>query len=184
MAISQYHQQYIDQSDDEIQKKADVKEAELDAIFQKVNLATTNETAKVAVLGCGDKRLIEHHHRLFSKFLNKPVDLYTFDVEIEHMQGEKNVILHDCTLPLPNPPYDITYGHVVLKFVPREKQYDLIRASYDALNPGGLAIHVLDEGDYKNGEVPLEDYKSKLRAEGINFIEVPIKYGLALVLKK
>lgn len=184
MAISQYHQQYIDQSDEEIQKKADVKEKELVAIFNKIRLATSGESVKIAVLGCGDRRLIEHHRRIFSKLLNKPVDLYTFDVAIEHMQGEKNVILHDCILPLPNPPYDITYGHVVLKFVSKEKQYDLIKSSYEALNPGGLAIHVLDEGDYKNSEVPLKDYESKLKDEGINFIEVPIKYGLALVLKK
>lgn len=192
MLISHYHQQYIDQSDEEIQRKADVKELELKAIFTQVSLQTDSVVVKVAVLGCGDKRLIVHHQRLFEKITGKPVELTTFDIATDHLEGAERVIKHDCTLPLPEGPYDITYAHVLLKFIETESQWDLIKNSYYALKPGGLAIHVLDQEDYQTEEprlkdglnsVPLLKWEEKLKEEGIKFLEIPVKYGLALVLQ-
>ena len=193
MALSAYHQKYVDQTDEEIAKKAEAKRDELSAIFDSCQLTTSDDTAKVAIMGCGDKRLVQHHKKLFEDFIKKPVELTTFDITIDHLAGEENVIQHDCTLPLPNTPFDITYAHVVLRFIETEKQWDLIKNSHDALKSGGLAIHLLDKEDYETKEpllsnglfsVPLERWEAKLTEQGIEHKDVPVKYGMALVLLK
>lgn len=193
MALSDYHQQFTIKSDDDIQRRIDEKEQELVQIFESVQLSTSGNVVRVAVLGCADKRLIQGHKRIFEKVLNKKVELTTFDLSVEHMLGEENIVQHDCTLPLPNMPYDITYAHVLLKFIPTEKQLDLIKNSFAALNSGGIAIHVLDKMDYETigpklpdgyFAVPLADYKLELTKLGIKFKEISNKYGVALVLLK
>lgn len=193
MAISQYHQHYIDQSDGEIQRKADAKEQELIEILDKVPFSTDGDLVKIAVLGCGDKRLVAHHKKIFEKVLGKNTEIITFDISTGHLSGENNIIQHDCTLPLPNQPYDIAYGHVLLKFIETKKQFDVIKNSIDVLRPGGLAIHVLDrdELDAKNEKlpgglwsVPLEKWKEKLKETNMIFTEINLKHGLALVIKK
>lgn len=193
MALSDYHQQFTLKSIDDIQRRIDEKEQELLKIFESVQLSTDSGVVRVAVLGCADKRLIQGHKRIFEKVLNKKVDLTTFDLSVEHMLGEENIVQHDCTLPLPNTPYDITYAHVLLKFIPTEKQLDLIKNSFAALNSGGIAIHVLDKMDYETTgpklpdgyfTVPLADYKLELDKLNIEYTEVGVKYGIALVLLK
>ena len=191
MALSAYHQKYANYSDDEIKKRTDAKEQELVAIFQEVQLNTDSDPVRLAVLGCGDKRFVAHHKRIFELVLKRNVEVTTFDITIDHLAGESNVFQHDCTLSLPNPPYDITYAHVLLKFIEAEKQFDLLKNSFDALKPGGIAIHVLDKEDYETTSpklpdglwtVPLEKWKEELTTLGIEYKEIPVKYGLALVL--
>lgn len=191
MTLSQYHQKYSNYSEEEMQKRADEKEEELKAIFEKVSPNTDSEIVRLAVMGSGDKRFVQHHKRIFEKFVQKPVEVTTFDITVEHLAGEENVIQHDCTTPLPNAPYDISYAHVLLKFIKTDRQWDLIMNSYDALKNGGIAIHVFDKSDYSTNEklqadgyfsVPLDEYKSRLKEKGINYFEIPIRYGLALVL--
>lgn len=191
MALSQYHQKYSNQSDEEIQKRSAEKEQELLEIFRHVSLQTGSETIRIAVLGCGDKRFVQHHKAIFEKVLGKPVVITTFDISTEHLQGEENIVQHDCTLPLPNQPFDITFAHVLLRFIETEKQWDLLKTSYEALRSGGVAIHVLDREDYettdihlKNGlyAVPLERWKKQLGDENIAYKEIPVKYGLALII--
>ncbi|HPN54738.1 MAG TPA: hypothetical protein PLB52_02290 [Candidatus Moranbacteria bacterium] len=193
MALSQYHQKYSNYSEEEIQKRADEKEAELKSIFEKVSLKTESEIIKLAVMGSGDKRFAKHHKRIFEKFVQKPVEVTTFDITTEHLEGEERIIQHDCTKTLPNAPYDITYVHVLLIFIETKKQWDVIENSYDALKRGGIAIHVFDKGDYSTNEkmladgyfaVPLREYENKLKELNIDYFEVPVKYGLALVLVK
>ena len=76
------------------------------------------------------------------------------------------------------------YAHVLLKFIPTEKQWNLIKNSYDALALGGLALHFLDEEDYKTGKkilsdgyfsVPLERWLKQLKANKIKFKKIPLK---------
>lgn len=193
MTLSQYHQKYADYSDEEIQKRADTKEKELKNIFEKIALKTEGEIVRLAVMGSGDKRFVGHHKRIFEKFVNKPVEVTTFDITVDHLDGESNIIQHDCTLPLPGAPYDIIYAHVLLKFIETERQWNLIQNSYDASKPGGIAIHVLDEGDYTTKEaklsdgyfsVPLKKWKQKLNEARVEYFEIPIKYGIAIVLIK
>jgi len=191
MTLSTYHQKYVDQSDEELQRKADSKEQELASIFQEVSLNTDSDPVRLAVLGCGDKRFVALHKRIFEQVLKRNIEVTTFDITIDHLAGESNVFQHDCTLPLPNPPYDITYAHVLLKFIETEKQFDLLKNSFDALKSGGVAIHVFDEEEIKATSpklphdlwaVPLEKWKQKLTELGIEYMEIPLKYGPALVL--
>ena len=193
MSLSIYHQNYQKQNDEKIQHKADEKERELDLIFEKVTVKTDSVPARIAVLGCGDKRLVKHHKRIFEKVLERKVEIITFDVTIDHLEGETNVIKHDCTLPLPNTPYDITYAHVLLKFIKTKKQFDLLKNSYDALKSGGIAIHVFDKEEIETEapslpdglySVPLKSYQQKMDSYGIEYIEIPLKYGIGLVLLK
>lgn len=193
MALSKYHQKYADQSIEEIEKRVKAKEEELSTIFKEVSLNTDSNPVRIAVLGCGDKRFIAHHKKIFEKILKKNVEVITFDVVIDHLGGEANVFKHDCTLPLPNPPYDITYGHVLLKFIETSKQFDLLKNSYDALKKGGVAIHIFDSEEVKAKEIKLSDelwsvslkkLDKQLAEEGIKYKELLLKYGPALILFK
>jgi hypothetical protein len=193
MTLSSYHQKYVNQPDEEIQKRILAKKEELDEIFSHVAFETKDNPVQVAILGCGDKRFISGHKEIFEDTLGKPVEITTFDIAIDHLFGEEKVFQHDCTLPLPHGPFDITYAHILLRFIETEKQWGLIKNSFDALNPGGLALHVFDREDYEtktpqlpNGlfSVPLEHWKTKLDDLGIQHKEIPITYGLALVIQK
>ncbi len=193
MPLSPYHQQYANQSDEEIAEKAQEKLTELEEILGQVAFTSTSDPVKIAVLGCGDKRLVEHHRRIFAEVLKKDVEINTFDITIDHLKGEENVFQHDCTLPLPNSPYDIVFSHVLLKFIPTDKQYDLLKNSYNVLSPGGLAIHVIDaddigvhpdEAEEGMNIVPLDLWKGMLADKQIEHIEVLVKYGVAFILKK
>ncbi len=177
----------------EIQNKLECKKQELVTIFRQIPFVTSSDRVSLAVMGCGDKRFIKGHKQIFGELLNKEVKVTTFDITIDHLQGEEGVVEHDCTLPLPGGPYTFTYAHILLKFIPTEKQWSLIKNSYDALETGGIAIHIIDKEDYKTtGEklhngyfaVPLKRWTNKLSELEIKHQEIPVKYGLALVLLK
>lgn len=193
MPLSDYHRKYSDLPDEEIARRAAEKKSELESIFRQARPTLAAGPARIAILGCGDKRLIAHHKEIFERLLDRPVQMTTFDIAADHLAGGQDVVRHDCTLPLPNRPYDVTYAHVVLKFIETEQQWNLIENSIDALRPGGMSIHVLDRGDYGTEDrllpggqfsVPLERWKDRIKGLGLNFFELPVKYGLALVIRK
>ena len=202
MTLSPYHEKYAKKNDGDIAGRAEVKREELKKIFVAVGFVPTGEPVRVAVLGCGERRFIGHHRRIFGDLLGLAVDLTTFDVAVEHLAGETGVIAHDITVPLPGGPYDIAYGHVVLKFIPTDRQWDVIKNAYDALRPGGIAIHVCDEEELQATTstlsdglfaVPIVRWKEALVAAGMHFAETnwavpgpdgaPIK-GYALIVQK
>lgn len=144
-------------------------------------------------MGCGDKRFIQGHRQIFQDVFARPTKVVTLDISVEHLEGERDVIQHDISKPLPRGPYDITYAHVVLKFVPKISHGDVIENSYSALTDGGIAIHVLDKEDYMDPDkvrasgyhpVDLAEIKDKLKESQMRFIEVSVKYGIALILRK
>jgi hypothetical protein len=191
--MDQYHQQYTDQTDIEISRKVKEKEDELNIILKQFPHKTDIQAFRIAVMGCGDKRFVSLHKNIFEKVLQKPVRITTFDITVKHLQGEENIAQHDCTKPFPNPPYNLTYAHVLLKFIPPEKQWDIIINSYYALAKGGIAIHILDNEEIKSGEkllknglygVNLNFLEDKLKKEKINYQEIALKYGKALILLK
>lgn len=193
MSLSTYHKKYSELSDEQIAMRLQVKETELQAILNVVKYSPRNDLIRIAVMGCGDKRLVKGHKQLFQKYLKWQVTIITFDITTEHLNGEENVIQHDCTLPIPGDPFDITYAHVLLKFIETEKQWNVLKNSYDVLSPGGFAMHILDKEEYLSKEptlpnglfaVPLERWKQHLHDENITYLEIPIKYGKALVLLK
>ncbi len=202
MALSDYHKKYAALSDAEIQRRADIKERELKTIFSVVPCHPAHEHVRIFVVGCGDRRFIDHHRRIFSSLLGRDVDLTTSDIAIEHLAGAPGVIRHDATKPFPGGPYDITYAHVFLKFIETEKQWDVLMNSWNALREGGIAIHVMDleEIDAPAAAldgglhaVPLTRWKKQLEGEGIHFKEAAWKIegilknplsGRALILLK
>jgi hypothetical protein len=181
MTLSPYHQNYLSRSDEELARRADVKEMELVKIFAASPFALVLDPVRVAVLGCADHRMVSAHKRIFEKVLGKKVKLTTFDVTTEHLAGEEGVLQHDLTTPFPDALYDIAFGHVVLKFIETERQWDVLKNSYDAIGSGGMVIHVFDleeveatterisQGCYA---VPLERWKKSLDDAGINYQDV------------
>lgn len=202
MALSEYHQKYAAKPDEEIARRAKVKEEELRRIFNAAPLGSSATPVRLGVMGCGEKRFIQHHRNIFQTLLGRPVEVTTFDIAIEHLAGEERVFQHDVTQPLPDAPYDVTYVHVLLKFTPTDKQLDVLLNSYNALRDGGVAIHVFDaeevaatsptlpDGLYS---VPLERWEKELDARGIKHTKVSWKIegilpmpleGSALMLSK
>jgi len=183
-------------SDEEIANRAKVKEEELQAVFKQVSFNTEGEDKKVAVLGCGDRRFIKYHQEVFSRLLGSDVVVTTLDITTDHLKGGDNVVKHDVAKRLPGGPYDITYGHVLLKFIETEKQWNVIENSIEALKEGGLAIHVLDKEDYETKDeklsdgyysVPIDRWRKKLEAERCDYMdiyEVPVKYGKVFVIEQ
>lgn len=190
-----------------------VKRLELKNVFEKVGNDFSSESLHVGILGCGDKRFIRGHKKLLEGLVQKKIDLTTFDITVEHLAGEEGVVQHDVTEPLPGGPFDLIIGHVLLKFIPTQKQWDVVKNAYDALYQSGLAIFVQgkqeleysdrvenykahDAYQYKPGQlnpVLINDLKKKLTEAAIEFInwessiegieDVPIVANI-LVLKK
>jgi hypothetical protein len=202
MSLSDYHQKYAAKPDEEITRRARVKEEELRRIFNVAPLASTATPVRVGVMGCGERRFIQHHRNIFQMLFSRPVEVTTFDIEVEHLAGEDRVFQHDVTEPLPDAPYDVTYAHVLLKFIPTDKQLDVLLNSYNALRDGGVAIHVFDaeevvattpklpDGLYA---VPLKQLEKELDDRGIKQASVSWKMtgilpmpleGSALMLTK
>lgn len=176
--ISNYHQKHLNRSDEETKRRALIKEEELRRIFSETSYAPPDRVLRIAVLGCADKRFVRLHREIFGKLLNRTIELTTFDITIDHLAGEPGVIKHDCTLPLPYPPYDLTFGHVLLKFIEPEKQWDVVKNSAESLQPSGLAIHVFDREDVETSarqqrdgyySVNFENLKQKLTEVGMAF---------------
>ncbi len=188
--ISEYHARYQSKSDDEITRRAREKFNELTRVFSAAPLDTTSDPVEVAVMGCGDRRYVAHHKDMFARILARKVRLTTFDIETNHLSGEENVIEHDCSLPLPGGPYDVTFGHVVLPFLTSKKQLDMISAGYNALKSGGIQIQVLDPMNYdESSETPEGLHKVapdviKKHAQdlGARVIEVDLDIGMAIVI--
>ena len=182
--------------------RPDVKEEELRLIFDRMEIDFASDPLRIFVVGCGERRLVEHHKRIFEELTGKSVKQTTSDITIDHLGGEEGIIQHDGTLPLPDGPYDIVYAHVFLKFINPDLQWQVVQNSYYALADGGIAIHIFDreeidasdtiisEGKYS---VVLDSIRQKLADQDISHkvIEWTIKDilpsplpGIALVLKK
>lgn len=183
MTLSEYHHQQSAQTFGKMLDKVKEKDAELEVVLKAVPL-TVHGLAKVAVLGCGDKRFIPYHQRLFEDHLGTEVDMTTFDITVEHLAGAPGVMQHDCTLPLPGAPYDLTYAHVLLKFISVDKQLAVLKNSHNACRSGGIAIHMIDQDEMKANQVPVSEWKEALAKDHIETTEVALKYGVALVLRK
>src|SRR3989338_6629473 len=179
-ALSAYHQKFLTRSNEEMERRAVVKEDELNRVLEATKFKPTSSPVKIAVLGCPDKRMTAHYQKSFEKLFGS-VTLSIFDITTEQLAGEPNVIQHDCSLPLPNSPYDITFAHVLLKFIETEKQWAVLKNSYDVLRQPGLAIHIFDKEDVttttakqKDGyySVPLEKWKNKLDENKIKYLDL------------
>ncbi|HWQ99895.1 MAG TPA: class I SAM-dependent methyltransferase [Candidatus Methylomirabilis sp.] len=183
---SAYHEDYAKKTDADITHRVHVKELQLRQLFMTLGTPQfLSPTVRVAVLGCADKRYVSLHERMFSSLLQKPVALTTFDITVEHLAGEKGVVQHDATLPLPGGPFDVTYSDILMRFIEPAKQIAALKESYDALVPGGLAIHLFGVEDYDPppGYVPvpgtfrvdLNLLQFELTKMNIQFMEMPVR---------
>ena len=184
MDLTGYYKNQATDSKVSSDRKLAEKKAELVKIFEKVKIDSSSGELQVAVLGCGDMRHVVGNKEIFEDTLGISCGVTTFDIDTDHLAGQPDVIKHDCTEPLPQGPFDITFAHVLLKFIPEKKQLNLILNSYNALSPGGLAIHVLDKDDFGPDKptVLLNTLLKELQTRGIGFERIPLKYGIALVL--
>lgn len=208
--LSEYHQKYQKMSDAELASRIQVKEIGLRQVIATLGgTPPASPEIRALVLGCADKRLIDHHRRISSSIYGKPVKLTTIDITIEHLQGAEGVIQHDATEPLPNGPFDVVYADVLVRFIDPSKQFSVLKNSYDALAPGGMAIHVFASEDFDpppnyqplpgTHKVDLNVLQLELTKAGIGYLEVPLRFDvpkpgsdiekmlideMALVLKK
>jgi hypothetical protein len=187
--LSDYHQKYQQKTDAEIDSRVQAKEIGLRQVIATLGATMPSvPELRVAVLGCADKRLIEHHRRIFSSIYGKPVKLTTADIAVEHLQGAEGVVQHDATEPLPGGPYDIVYADVLVRFVESAKQFSVLKNSFDALAPGGMAIHIFASEDFDpppgyaplpgTHKVDLNALQLELTKAGINYLEVPLRFDV------
>jgi hypothetical protein len=179
--MNEYHLYYSSRSDDEIAKRVGSKRRELVEVFSKTAFQTDVDPVRVAVLGCADRRFVGAHKKLFEETLQAPVELTTFDIEREHLEGEHGVVQHDITLPLPGGLFDITFAHIVLKFIDSKKHLQVIQNAYDSLRAPGMAIFVNDDTKsypgafvYKKADrfqVDLYTIKEWLRERSIDYVD-------------
>lgn len=198
--LSEYHQRRNALSDQEVLEDLKQKKEELDQVFKVIKPSFQGSMVRIAVLGCADKRFIPGHKEMFKNFLEKEIDMSTLDITLEHLQGAENIVKHDCTQPLPGKPYDITYGHILLKFMPPEKQWQVLTNSFNQLNPKGMAIHLMNSGGktvptlfVPEGffNIPLKEFEKRLEKMGIEYTQLEVESGkdlekkmTALVLRK
>jgi len=173
----------------EILSRVQVKEIGLRQVFATLGYQVPSKPElRVMVLGCADARLIEHHRRIFSSILGKPVELSTIDITVEHLAAGLGVVQHDATEPLPGGLYDVIYGDVLIRFIDPAKQFAALKNSYDALAPGGMAIHIFAQEDFDppadyqpvpgTHPVDLNALQLELTKAGIFYLEVPLHYDV------
>lgn len=184
MPLSAYHQKYLNRSPQDLALRIRAKESCLQQVLETINFKAKFNPVKIAIMGCGVKYFVPVYKQIFAKILATSVDITTFDISIEHLQGEEGVVQHDCTLPLPNGPYDISISDILLKFIGTEKQWNVLENSYTVLREGGIAIHYVgnEEGETKDVElgynhVPFARWREEFKKHNINFKEIPIKTG-------
>lgn len=189
MAFSDYHQKYLKELPENIDSRLRAKQHELIQVVEKADIAFPNDLLRVAVLGCADKRLVKAHKTIFEEVFQRHVDILTFDISIDHLQGEEQVYEHDCREPLPYTPYNVTYSHTLLRFMEPEEQWKVLSNSYNALKDGGVAFHfmskdgrteptkMMQEGFW---QIPLDTFELKLQAEGIKSLRIPVMTGADL----
>lgn len=186
MVLSEYHQKYLALPN--LGVKLDIKKKELELKQALAHLKykpnVRKKSLRVAILGCADGRFVAMYKKLFKKIFYTPIKLKIFDITTDHLNGLQDVIKHDCTLPLPGGPYDIIYGHILLKFMSREKQWRVLENSYRALSKNGLAFHFLNlKGKSKSTEmlpdtffkIPLKTFENRLKKKGLGFKEITIR---------
>ncbi len=189
MTLSEYHQNYQNRSDDKIVRRMAVKRLEMEDVMTRMSFVPDHEPVKIGILGCGDRRFVKAHRDLFASLLDKQIELTTFDITVDHLDGEEGIVEHDVTTPLLNGSFDVLLGHVLLKFISTEKQWNVLQNAHAALASGGLAIFVQgkqeleysdrvenyaahDAFQYKEGHlhpVRIDELKEKLMSVGIKF---------------
>ncbi|MBT5808285.1 hypothetical protein HOI18_03355 [Candidatus Uhrbacteria bacterium] len=142
MKLSDYHQHYVERSDEQIVRRVASKRLEIKEALQQSGFVSKNNPVRVAILGCADKRFVSAYKELFEEALKTDVNLTVFDLTIDHLEGAAGVVQQDITKPLIGGPFDITFAHIVLKFIKPELHLSVFQNAYDVLSDGGLAVFI------------------------------------------
>lgn len=123
--------------------------------------------------------MVAMHKDLFSALLGTPVEQTTFDITVAHLEGAEGIVRHDVSEPVPGGPFQLVFADVVVRFLPPERQYRVVRNAWDALAAGGVAAiafqhqDVRPEAEYVPAEgtfrVDIPAIEAALRADGIPF---------------
>lgn len=147
--LTDYHRQYATKSEAEILQRAWIKERQLRQVFAAIGLPRIDgPVVRIAGLGCVDARLLPHRRRIFEGIFERPVQLTTYDLTVEHLQSFPNTIQHDVTQAFPGGPYDVVFSDLLIRFIPEEKQRAVLVNAYNALVPGGVSVHTFAEEDF------------------------------------
>lgn len=187
--LSEYHKKYAAYSDAEIASRVQAKEIGLRQVMATLGLRPpASPEVRALVLGCADKRFIEHHRRILSSIYGRPVRLTTADITVEHLLHAEGVVQHDATEPLPGAPYDVIFADVLIRFIEPAKQFAALKNTWDALAPGGLAIHIFAQEDFDppagyqpvagTHKVDLNSLQLELTKGGVFYLEIPLRYDV------
>jgi len=87
MALSDYHFKYTKEPPERIDSRLRTKQHELIQVMEWLGTSFDHEPVSIAVLGCADRRQVNGHIMIFEEVLQKHVDITTFDITIEHLEG-------------------------------------------------------------------------------------------------
>lgn len=173
--LKAHYVEYGTQPDEWVSNMEITKASIVEAVIKTAPLKTDHEPVKVCVLGASDKRYLPIHHRVFEKVLRKKIVIETLDIDAEHLGGESDtVVVHDVTKPFPKN-YDMIFSHELMKFLTAEEQFLTIKNSFNALEEGGVAMHIMHEPSLKGtselrtwqNRVDPDQLISQLEVEGI-----------------
>ena len=73
MSLQPYHEKYMARSDEDLRRRAEIKELELQKIFEATKYTTQANPVRVAVTGCADRRHVVAHKQIFEKLLKMKI---------------------------------------------------------------------------------------------------------------
>jgi len=141
--LQKHYHEYASQPDGWVNNMEKTKRSIVKTVLKQVPVGTRS-SPRVVVLGASDRRYIPIHKRIFSELLGQYVEMITFDLDRQHL-GTAGVVKHDVTKPFPNGQYSLIFSHELMKFLTEEEQILTIKNSYDALQAGGVAMHIMHE---------------------------------------
>jgi len=173
--LSSHYLEYSSRLNEQLKKRVKIKTEILKKVIKETNYKNNNNQLNIAVFGVSDKRYISQHKAIFEKIFQKDIIISTFDIDLKHLKGEKKIIKHDLTKPLPFTNFDIIFAHSLLKFIETNKQWDVIINSYNALKKNGIAIHICHDSEIKKTAdlkkwqfvVPIDKWFNKLKEKNI-----------------
>lgn len=163
--LQKHYAEYATRSDDRVRDRKNAKRSIIRHVLTAVPVTVHTSPLKVVVLGASDKRYLPIHAKIFAEVLGA-VEVSTLDVDAEHLGKGSDVIEHDVTTPFPNRPYAVVFSHELMKFLTEDEQLKVIMNSYDALQTGGVAMHVMHEPSIK-GTVDLQPWQYRVNPDAL-----------------
>ncbi|MAF35757.1 hypothetical protein CL622_01410 [archaeon] len=164
--LAKHYREYASRPQDWVDLRAHIKKQIVQDVFEQTGFSPTGNPVKIAVLGASDKRYIAVHHTIFTEAVQKDVAMITFDLDEAHLAGAHGIVEHDVTSPFPETGFELIFSHALMKFILPQEQAVVLKNAYNALAPGGLAMHILHFAELKGGTI-LKDWQYRADVEKI-----------------